>query len=42
MDIVPMLELPKKYGCPVCPKSFETLAVKKAHIKTQHPKKEKK
>lgn len=35
-----MTELPqfKKYGCPVCPQQFATLAGKKQHIRAEHPK----
>ena len=40
-NIVPLTELPKKFGCPVCPKSYETLSAKKAHIKENHPKEKK-
>lgn len=37
-----MTELPFKhegrYTCPVCPRGFTSLADKKQHVKTEHPK----
>lgn len=29
-----------KYACPVCPKRFTELALKKQHIREQHPRKD--
>lgn len=31
----PVLE-PGRYGCPVCPKRFTDLSVKKLHVRTKH------
>lgn len=28
-----------RYRCPACPRGFSTLAEKKAHVRSEHPKK---
>ena len=40
MTAIP-IEFEGRYKCPVCPRGYHTLADKKHHIKTKHPKKAK-
>lgn len=35
------IDVPAKFECPVCEEPFESLADKKHHIKSEHPKEKK-